>query len=105
MGKRPVNGIQSVLTLSPFSTTYLCKAGFSALAMIKTQYRNQIQPEDHIRWALATIKPNFDELMKQVQGQSSHWNLRIWAINKFFLNCCLRDFCTGSSRRFRLLQK
>ena len=44
----------------PFLTTYLCKAGFSALAIINTKYRNQLQPEDDIKCALTTIDPIFD---------------------------------------------
>ena len=35
---------QTTKALLFFLTTYLCEAGFSALAMIKTKYRNQIQP-------------------------------------------------------------
>ena len=44
--------LQATKALLPFPTTYLCEAGFSALAMIKTKYRNQLQPEDDIRCAL-----------------------------------------------------
>ena len=63
---------QATKALLPFPTTYLCEAGFSALAMIKTKYRNQLQPEDDIRCALTTIDPNFDKLVAKVQGQGSH---------------------------------
>ena len=58
--------------LLPFPTTYLCEAGFLALAMIKTKYHNQLQPEDDIKCALTTINPNFDKLVIDVQGQGSH---------------------------------
>ena len=40
--------------------------------MIKTKYRNQLQPEDDIRCALTTIDPNFDKLVMHIQGQGSH---------------------------------
>ncbi|XP_077969505.1 protein FAM200A-like [Styela clava] len=63
---------QATKTLLPFPTTYLCEAGFSALTMIKTKYRNQLQPEDDIRCALTNIGPDFDKLVVQVQGQGSH---------------------------------
>ena len=63
---------QATKALLPFPTTYLCEAGFSALAMIKTKYRNQLQPEDDIRCALTTIDPDFDKLVAKVQGQGSH---------------------------------
>ena len=46
---------QATKALLPFSTTYLCQAGFSSLAVIKTKYRNQLQLEDDIRCALTTI--------------------------------------------------
>ena len=64
--------------LLPFPTTYLCESGFSTLTMIKTKYRNRLQPEDDIRCALATIIPEFDKLVKQVQGQGSHWVCFEW---------------------------
>ena len=63
---------QATKAFLPFPTTYLCEAGFSALAMIKTKYRNQLQPEDDLRCALTTIDPNFDKLVAKVQGQGSH---------------------------------
>ena len=63
---------QAATALLPFPTTYLCESGFSTLTMIKTKYRNRLQPEDDIRCALATIIPGFNKLVKQVQGQSSH---------------------------------
>ena len=63
---------QAATALLPFPTTYLCESGFSTLTMIKTKYRNRLQPEDDIRCALATIIPEFDKLAKQVQGQGSH---------------------------------
>ena len=63
---------QATKALLPFPTTYLCEAGFSALAMIKTKYRNHFQPEDDIRCALTTIDPNFDKLVMHIQGQGSH---------------------------------
>ena len=59
---------QATKALLPFSTTYLCEAVFSALAMIKTKYRNQLQPEDDIGCALTTIDPNFDNLVMHIQG-------------------------------------
>ena len=57
---------QTIIALLPVPTTYLCEAGFSTLAMVKTKYRNQLQPEDDIRCALTTIILDFDKLVKQV---------------------------------------
>ena len=64
--------LQATKAFLPFATTYLCEAGFSALAMVKTKYCNQLQPEDDLRCALMTIKPDFDKVVPQVQGQGSH---------------------------------
>ena len=64
--------MQATKALLSFPTTYFCEAGFSALAMVKTKYRNQLQPEGNLRCALTTVKPNFDKLVQQVQGQGSH---------------------------------
>ena len=63
---------EATIALLPFPTTYLCEAGFSTLALVKTKYRNQLQPEDDLRCALTTIIPDFDKLVIQVQGQGSH---------------------------------
>ena len=59
---------QTAMVLLPFSMTYLCEAGFSTLTMVKRKNCNQLQPKD-IRFGLATIIPDFDKLVKQVQGQ------------------------------------
>ena len=55
---------QATIALLSFPTTYLCEAGFSTLAMIKTKYWNQLQREDDTRCALTTIIPDFDKLVK-----------------------------------------
>ena len=60
---------QATIALLPFSTRYLCEAGFSTLAMVKTKYPNQLQPEDDTRCLLTTIIADFDKLVKQVQGK------------------------------------
>ena len=44
--------------------------------MVKCKRRNQLQPENDFRCALTTIKPNFDELVQQVQGQVFAENLK-----------------------------
>ena len=62
---------QATVALLPFPTTYLCEAGYSTLTLVKTKYHTKLQPED-IRCALMIIILNFDKLVKQVWGQSSH---------------------------------
>jgi len=49
--------------------------------MVKTKYRNQLQPEDDLRCALTTITPDFDKLVIQVQG-SHRFTVRVCPINK-----------------------
>ena len=53
---------QATKALLAFPTTYLCEAGFSTLAKVKTKYWNQCQREDDARCALTTIIPDFDKL-------------------------------------------
>ena len=48
----------------PFATLYLCEAGFSAMAVIKTKYQTRINVERDIRVAVSKILPRFDELFK-----------------------------------------
>ena len=55
---------QATIALLPFPTTYLCEAGFSTLATVKTKYWNQLQRENDTRCALTTIIPDFDKLVK-----------------------------------------
>ena len=57
--------------LLPYSSKYICEAGFSALAMVESKRRNQLLPQDDFKCALTTIKPYSDELVQQVQGQGS----------------------------------
>ena len=63
---------KQAIPLLPFPTTYLCEARFSTLAMVKTKYWNQLQLGNDTRCALTTIIPDFDKLVKQVQGQGSY---------------------------------
>ncbi|XP_068246495.1 SCAN domain-containing protein 3-like [Palaemon carinicauda] len=70
--EKPNLGGEALKTLIPFATTFLCEAGFSALTVIKTKYRNHLQPEDDLRCILSTKSPRFEELTKTIQCQESH---------------------------------
>jgi len=45
-----------------FATSYLCEAGFSAVAVIKSKYRNKIDIERVMRLAISNTAPRFDKM-------------------------------------------
>ena len=55
----------------PFPTTYLCKAGFSSLLVIKSKYRNRLVVEDDLRCALAKTDARISDLARKKQAQPS----------------------------------
>lgn len=58
--------------LLPFSTSYLCETGFSALAALKTKYRSRLNIEKELRVSISNIKPSFEKLCCARQAQGSH---------------------------------
>ncbi|XP_042221907.1 zinc finger BED domain-containing protein 5-like [Homarus americanus] len=70
--EKPVLGSEAVKVLLPFAITYLCESGFSALALIKTNSRNRLQPEHDLRVALSTTEPRLEKLTSQIQAQGFH---------------------------------
>ena len=50
-------GNVAIHTLLPFSSTYLCESGFSALVSMKTKFRNKLKCEADLRCALSSTKP------------------------------------------------
>ena len=54
----------------PFSTTYLCLSGFSAMMCMKNKHKNRLQLEDDLRVALSKTKPSFKRLLMMKQQQS-----------------------------------
>ncbi|KAJ8889835.1 hypothetical protein PR048_009339 [Dryococelus australis] len=63
---------QAKLALLPFSTTYLCEAGFSAYTATKRKYRSGLNAKPDIRLQLSSIKPEIRKLCKLMQPQESH---------------------------------
>ena len=55
-----------------FSTTYLCKAGFSDLVTIKTKSKNCLDAYNDIRLAQSMTEPNITGLLERGQEQTSH---------------------------------
>ena len=68
----PLVGCKALCVLVPFATPYLCKAGFSAVAIIKSKYRNKIDIEREMRVAISNIAPHFDEMCIEQQPHCSH---------------------------------
>ncbi|KAK7891337.1 hypothetical protein WMY93_023300 [Mugilogobius chulae] len=68
----PTLSKRSVLLLLPFTTTYKCELGFSALTKIKTKYRNKLDAAPDMRVALSTLTPDWDALVKTRQAHMSH---------------------------------
>ena len=44
--------------LIPFSTSYLCETGFSAMLAIKNKYRSMLELKQDLRLKLTNIKPD-----------------------------------------------
>ena len=63
---------EAMKLLLPFSTTYLCEAGFSAAVAMKTKARNKMVLEDDMICALSTIEPRISALVHRKQLQISH---------------------------------
>ena len=49
--------------LLPFTTTYLCEAGFSVLMQIKTKQRHSLAVESDMRLALSRVRPRIEALV------------------------------------------
>ncbi|GFW67221.1 SCAN domain-containing protein 3 [Trichonephila clavipes] len=58
--------------LLPFSTSYLCETGFSAVAALKTKYRSQLNIGKELRVSISNIKPSFENLCSARQDHGSH---------------------------------
>jgi hypothetical protein len=58
--------------LIPFSTSYLCEAGFSVVAAIKRKYRAKINMEKEMRVAVSNLIPRFEKMCSDLQAHPSH---------------------------------
>ncbi|XP_060780911.1 zinc finger BED domain-containing protein 5-like [Neoarius graeffei] len=64
---------KALQVLIPFTSTYLCECGFSALTLIKNKYRSSLQVEDDIRLFLSTVRPRIRRLcISKKQTHCSH---------------------------------
>lgn len=68
----PKVGEEALRVILPFSSTYLCEAGFSALVVLKTKQRNRLDVENDLRCALSSFNPRISDLVRKKQQHPSH---------------------------------
>ncbi|XP_045121815.1 zinc finger BED domain-containing protein 5-like [Portunus trituberculatus] len=68
----PKVGEEALRVILPFSSTYLCEAGFSALVVLKTKQRNRLDVANDLRCALSSFKPRISDLVRKKQQHPSH---------------------------------
>ena len=68
----PLVGCKALRVLVSLATLHLCEAGFSAVAVIKSKYRNKIEIERETRVAISNIAPHFDKMCIEQQAHCSH---------------------------------
>ena len=67
-------GCKALRILAPFATSYFGEAGFSAVAVIKSKYRNKIDIEREMRVVISNIAfaRRFDKMCIEQQTHCSH---------------------------------
>ena len=63
---------KALRVLVSFATPYLCEAGFSVVAVMKSKYDNKIDIEREMRVALSNIAPRFDKMCIKQHAHASH---------------------------------
>jgi hypothetical protein len=58
--------------LIPFATSYLCEAGFSEVAVMKSKHRANINEEKEMRVAVSSLIPRFEKMYGDQQARLSH---------------------------------
>ncbi|KAF2350453.1 hypothetical protein FHG87_018791 [Trinorchestia longiramus] len=68
----PKVGEEALRVILPFSSTYLCEAGFSALVVLKTKQHNRLDVENDLRCALSSFNPRISDLVRKKQQHPPH---------------------------------
>ena len=68
----PSIGQRAVDLILQFTTSYICEAGFSAVASLKSKYRNRLDIGPEIRAAIFKLEPRFDLLCESHRAHRSH---------------------------------
>ena len=68
----PLVGCKALRVLLPFATSHLCEAGFSAVPVIKSKYRNTIESKRDMRVAISNIAPQFNKMCIEQIAHCSH---------------------------------
>jgi len=63
---------KAIQVLLPFTTSYLCETGFSALAVMKSKYRSRLVIQKELRVALSSMTPRYDKLCANKQAHPTH---------------------------------
>ena len=68
----PVVSKAALRVLISFATSYMCEAGFSAVAVLTTEYRSKLDVEREMRVAVSNITPQFETLCRNKRANVSH---------------------------------
>ncbi|GBM96127.1 SCAN domain-containing protein 3 [Araneus ventricosus] len=72
MAEYPEIATRALKSLLPFPTTYLCKAGFSAVTTTKTKQWNKLDLSSTLRVSLSPITSRWNRLVVKKLAQGSH---------------------------------
>ena len=67
----PFVSCKTLRILILFAASYLCEAGFSSVAVIRSKYRNKIDIEREMHVAISNIEPRFDKICMEQQAHCS----------------------------------
>ena len=70
--EHPAVSKAALRVLISFTTLYMCKASFFAVAVIKTKYRSKLDVEREMRVAASNMRPRFEALCQSKRANVSH---------------------------------